>query len=1655
MTTVDIRGVSGRPVRPTDNAYGFDEALTTADAVRESTWQAALELAGIYIQYSTDGVTPRNSPSANDTHFRLASATSQPVNMSDRWTAWITLGAPLTDVAILDVIQEARSATDRGKVLGVSTTDENVLALLEAATGGLDETAVDARVQAAKGTATPVNTSTATAGTSDSWAPDDHDHGITSQSGGLDQAAVDARVRAGVSDWAETGNTDAFPLDKIDGAQQATQAEMRIRWSGSQAGLSAVHFNTGGDGRGNTRDGAIAPFPVAFNEFLGIWIATAEANVLDIEESGVSIIGTLFANLSDGEPLTVDGTAGTVWRTATAVSGALWEGRRFRASLMNVHFGDVIDARIRDDVVHWALDGDTTVIPTNKLPTTEGDGVADSVDLAVSEGDLTLTVGRSGTLSDLTDTVTLPATVGTGSTSVRTQVGTLASATLAGNSAHRIPLTEDIAAGNNYQVEILDDDTGMGNDLFMIPGESILAKTLLASAPTTLANSMIGGILVSRFNSTAFTNNNVSRWNLLRGTTNRELYLAHNGDNDGVGTATVAVWKYPRALQGVKGDKGDQGDAGPSTTLSDTAPGNTPGTASAGTSMEASRSDHDHGITPGTGGGTVTFGSGAGEVSEIAEGNNTDVWPFSKIETGQAQATAEIRYGWDTATALNAGNVLTSMTDVETEVQQAPEGADRLWVVVRVDAASSVQDILLDRVKQNTSSGYFNQTPDSLTFNSMTYQRWFTRDLLADEVIEVEDSIIEVRLATDNLDEHIDRRADAEITRRLTDDPVIESITLRDAELRTLNSAGTEVDLTWPATLVNPAPSDATPVQSGTSGSAGTSTDYSRADHRHQGDGGGGGSQRAFGSAAGEIAEWAEGNNSAFVPDNKIDSAITRDIELAAEQQQRENADTALTARIDALVAAPSGDDTLLDLVARTYPRDIQFTLGTRIPGGSDPGYNAGTHSLNAAGTFSETGIPTDIVAIYRVTESETVGGVQLQNRLVVGIDEEGGSRRYEGERIRWAGQIVQLTYFQRSLNNFNEYYSDVVTTLSTAGQSIAFNVEDVQAEARQVLPFPAWIWHHSIATTTEHISNADFTPTTASTTLAPTQHAVAEYVADNAGSGGGGGDAQVNAMHAISISDNTGSLTGAVANPANAFDGDSTTSVTLASSSGTLRGRLARTIYGGRVALDISPPTSITLSLQFWLDTTPRGTISTGAITVAGEYGFNAPLTTWNQVLITATAFTGGSATLREVRALDSNSALPGASTADLAAETTARTAADTALSTRIDGLVVSPGTDETLLDLVASTYPRDIQFTLGTRIPGGSDPGYNKGTHSLTAHGSFSETGIPADIVTLYRITESEVVNSVQLQNRLLVGIDEPAGSTRYQGERVRWGAQVVQLTYLQRAANNYNEYYSDVVTTLSTAGQTVAFNIEDVQAEARDVLPFPRWVWHHTVALTSEHISNDDFTTATASQVFAPTQHAVAEYVADNVGGVSGRVYGMGTQTTRFVADVTTLSGATLVGSGGSAFTRFLWNPTQIASYGSPSFVVDFLTSAEAEATDLDQVGAEVLPANHAFEIETAGTYHITVNARSSLSHSRLVAYLLQAASGTDLVMAVDRPYHTDTPLLIGLVPAAGRFRNSIYLEAKGVVVPSGGATFVVVLGTGVATRLDGYMAIEKVS
>ena len=101
MTNLDLRGVAetGRLVRPSDAAYGFEGGDTTASAARRSTWQQALELSGLYIQFSTDNTAWSDTAADEDTHFRIASGTAKPSNTSSRWSAGIALGGDIPDVS--------------------------------------------------------------------------------------------------------------------------------------------------------------------------------------------------------------------------------------------------------------------------------------------------------------------------------------------------------------------------------------------------------------------------------------------------------------------------------------------------------------------------------------------------------------------------------------------------------------------------------------------------------------------------------------------------------------------------------------------------------------------------------------------------------------------------------------------------------------------------------------------------------------------------------------------------------------------------------------------------------------------------------------------------------------------------------------------------------------------------------------------------------------------------------------------------------------------------------------------------------------------------------------------------------------------------------------------------------------------------------------------------------------------------------------------------------------------------------------------------------------------------------------------------------------------------------------------------------------------
>ena len=95
MQDIDIRGVSKTvsPIRVTDNAYGFEEALTTADAVRESTWATVLELLGLHVEFGTSTSGPWGATVPGGvTHYRVATGAARPVDTDPRWSVAIPVG---------------------------------------------------------------------------------------------------------------------------------------------------------------------------------------------------------------------------------------------------------------------------------------------------------------------------------------------------------------------------------------------------------------------------------------------------------------------------------------------------------------------------------------------------------------------------------------------------------------------------------------------------------------------------------------------------------------------------------------------------------------------------------------------------------------------------------------------------------------------------------------------------------------------------------------------------------------------------------------------------------------------------------------------------------------------------------------------------------------------------------------------------------------------------------------------------------------------------------------------------------------------------------------------------------------------------------------------------------------------------------------------------------------------------------------------------------------------------------------------------------------------------------------------------------------------------------------------------------------------------
>lgn len=155
----------------------------------------------------------------------------------------------------------------------------------------------------------------------------------------------------------------------------------------------------------------------------------------------------------------------------------------------------------------------------------------------------------------------------------------------------------------------------------------------------------------------------------------------------------------------------------------------------------------------GGGGGGVTFGDGSGEVSEIAEGDNTDPWPLSKLGGDQELTTLPMRMAWralssqPSSAELSGGDSVSGTTD-GLAIPEVPEVVGN----IRLDAwvATNEQDRIRGFVAPFafTLVGAFNVAG--------TDGRLYTSPLLtSDDRLVVEGSIVRCNLQPSHIDDHI------------------------------------------------------------------------------------------------------------------------------------------------------------------------------------------------------------------------------------------------------------------------------------------------------------------------------------------------------------------------------------------------------------------------------------------------------------------------------------------------------------------------------------------------------------------------------------------------------------------------------------------------------------------------------------------------------------------------------------------------------------------------------------------------------------------------------------------------------------------------------------------------------------------------------------
>ena len=262
-----------------------------------------------------------------DMYIRLALARLSPYG--------ITVTTELDEVQMAAVASYVRFIFERDannapeppayliNALGVSRTNRPTSFVLvndsssSGSTSGLTQAEVDARVRAGV-------QDWAETGNADPIPAEKLVNAPSGGSGdGLDQGAVDARVRAGVQDWAETGNADPIPAEKL------------------------VNAPSGGSGDGLDQGAVDARVRAGVQD----WAETGNGDTIPAAKLSEALAGVEdWAETGNADPIPAD-------KLVNAPSGGSGDGLD----------QDAVDARVRAGVQDWAETGNGDTIPAAKL----------------------------------------------------------------------------------------------------------------------------------------------------------------------------------------------------------------------------------------------------------------------------------------------------------------------------------------------------------------------------------------------------------------------------------------------------------------------------------------------------------------------------------------------------------------------------------------------------------------------------------------------------------------------------------------------------------------------------------------------------------------------------------------------------------------------------------------------------------------------------------------------------------------------------------------------------------------------------------------------------------------------------------------------------------------------------------------------------------------------------------------------------------------------------------------------------------------------------------------------------------------------------------------------------------------------------------------